>query len=227
MKKYVSFFLLLFACSLCFGQQAAQADVDMEFTTGYSFYFRNDDFGRTINHGIPLGMSTIITIESEQIISVSSLTFILIPVTNFDDSNGKRTIYNGNGNFLYSFEAYSGFVFPLIKTEKLTMPLSIGLRINFNGFFYSDDVPLYGSSSRDVDYLSLAVGVAFNFGVNYSFNDTFYFTAKLHGAIDFLSMYSRINKFPGESWGFMSDKAGLITGFEIRPQIGIGMRIGG
>ncbi|MCL2229487.1 MAG: hypothetical protein FWC01_00160 [Treponema sp.] len=235
MKRSILAAVLFLSFAVCFPRQPQR--IDLEFPTLASLEYlklNNDEY---LTYGIPLGIKAVIFNENSLNGMEIGFNFYFNLGMGINNGNHTREIsvfeYN---NSLTSFDFYIGALFNLYREHRLSVPFSIGLRVNFVFNDYIYDVPIsyrppYGfitiSQNTEVDYSAIVYGIGFNIGMQAYFNrrESVYIFLKLYGAIDFLVSYFKISKIPGHDEGYADRNTQFAFGFMANPQIGIGFRV--
>jgi hypothetical protein len=138
----------------------------------------------------------------------------LIPLSFKTTPNGEAEIMKNDYDFLLGMDEFFGVVFNVVKTERLTVPVMVGLHGKL--FFSTID-----------DYFTTAAnsGIGLGIGAKYALKKNWYILSRVSGAFDFLGFSIKTptgnNSTENEQTGF--DMA-LIRTWGIAQHFGIGFR---
>ncbi|GMO63483.1 MAG: hypothetical protein Ta2A_10500 [Treponemataceae bacterium] len=206
MKKYFIIGIFLLAASLCF----AQRNANVEFYGGAALFDETGGMNgpETVYKSASISAGISGGFYFNETVGLKAYLDFLIPVSFNARPDGGTAATRGDYDFLLGMDEFFGVVFNVVKTERLTVPVTAG----FHG-------KLFFSSIADYFTTATNSGIGLGIGVEYAFSDNWYILARVNGSFDFLG-FSILTPPEG---GTKFDMA-LICTWGFAPHLGIGFR---
>ncbi|GHT50971.1 hypothetical protein FACS1894102_6750 [Spirochaetia bacterium] len=141
-------------------------------------------------------------------IGIKAYLDVLIPLNFNAYPDGGIATTQSDYDFLLGVDEFFGVVFYALKTDRLNVPLMVGLHGK-----------MFFSTISDYFTASINSGIALGIGAEYAFSNKLYIMARVNGSFDFLG-FSIMTPPTGGSRLGMS----LIRTWGFAPHIGIGFR---
>jgi hypothetical protein len=247
MKKF--FFLVnILAAGLCFGQTAQITGWTLELASGYSAYAIESNGEFVSARGYPFGLSSVISIGDNLGLGIYG-SFIYLPqIAGTNPSRmalanavtGGKVIKNGGDNFLFGFDFLMGPVLMLYSSERIKVPLALGLHgyglmatSEKKADKYYGPIIIVGSVSykyEKLEYNETNYGVGFNLSLELDVIKRVYLLGRIQGSFDFVNYYEQIKTVKPNVYYSTSSTVtrdwdiDFSNAWNLMPQLGVGLR---
>jgi opacity protein-like surface antigen len=212
MKKAFFVTALLAASTVCF----AQLRGNIEFYGGSALFNETSGLNgpETIYDSISVSAGISGSVSFSDFIGLKAYLDFLIPISYNASPYGENTIHKDDYRFLLGMDELFGVVFNVIKTERLTVPIILGLHGK-----------LFFSSIGDYFTTAANSGIGAGIGVEYAVTQNVYLLARVNGSFDFigLSLHTPTGNAPAEAQ--IRFDAALIRTWGFAPHIGVGIKL--
>jgi opacity protein-like surface antigen len=212
MKKIFCVTALLAASTACF----AQVRGNIEFYGGSALFNETSGLNgpETVYDSVSVSLGISGGVSFTGFIGLKACLDFLIPISYNASPYGENTIHKDDYRFLLGMDELFGVVFNVIKTERLTVPLILGLHGKL--FFFSIG-----------DYFTATAnsGIGSCIGVEYAVTQNVYILARVNGSFDFigLSLRTPTGNAPAEAQTRFD--AAFIRTWGLAPHIGVGIKL--
>jgi opacity protein-like surface antigen len=211
MKIFTLEAILLLATTVCF----AQTKWNVEFYSGTGLFNETSALnGPETTYdsvSVPLGISG--GYYFTDFVGLKAYLDFLIPVSFIAHPDSGTTITKENYDFLLGMDEFFGIVFNVAKTERFTIPVTVGLH---GKLFFSTIANHFTMASNS--------GIGAGIGVEYNITDKLYILARVNGSFDFIGLSIMFPTGNADNDRETKVDAAFMHTWGIAPHIGIGIK---
>jgi opacity protein-like surface antigen len=211
MRRFSLAGILLLVTTVCF----AQTKWNVEFYSGAALFNETSALnGPETTYesvSVPLGISG--GYYFTDFVGLKAYLDFLIPLSFTAHPDNGSTITKENYDFLLGMDELFGVVFNVFKSNRLVIPVTVGLHGK-----------LFFSTIADHFTMVTNSGIGAGIGVEYNITDKFYILARVNGSFDFIGFSVMIPTGNADSDQKTKVDAAFMRTWGIAPHIGIGIK---
>jgi opacity protein-like surface antigen len=212
MKKAFFVTAFLAAEAVCFAQPRG----NIEFYGGSALFNETSGLNgtETVYDSVSVSLGISGGVSFTDFIGLKAYLDFLIPVLYNAGTDGGNTIHKDDYRFLLGMDELFGVAFNVIKTERLTVPLILGLHGK-----------LFFSSIGDYFTAATNSGIGVGVGIEYAVTQKVYLLARINGSFDFIGLSLRAPDGDAPAEAQTRFDAAVIRTWGFAPHIGVGIKL--